>query len=321
MKWFFYFLVYLSISSSLTIVYSTDAFDYSGLFASDSEPHVSKEYQLQKVRLIYGQGEYIQSIISSLYPRVSSKWDPLNQYLFFKARKTDAHRIKNMINQLDKQPHQVKVEVQIVEVAYTDFDHYKQLFSQLSQGIKLRYDGQKNDVIINKDFTGELSGLIQNGSAKVLAKPVITTLENKEAVMKVGDRIPYVSTLVEMNREKVVVNHIDTGIDLILTPRVLENDRIEITIKSKISSVKLWKNFGGTEYPILSNREAETNILLLNNETIVIAGLIDQQEKENISRVPFLSSIPLLGSLFQSKRTEKINSDILFMITPKIVID
>ena len=86
-----------------------------------------------------------------------------------------------------------------------------------------------------------------------------------------------------------------------------------------MSSIKQWKPQGDSEYPILSSRHTATTVRLKDQETLIIAGLLDSATQTTVRRIPFLSAIPILGKLFQSRSTETIQTEMVVFITPRLI--
>jgi len=171
-------------------------------------------------------------------------------------------------------------------------------------------------------FRALLAMLSTHSFAKVLSNPVITTLNNRQANITVGQAIPYVSAS-QVNAETgQVTNTIaqaNANIALVVTPSVTGNDEVFLDIQPTISSVLGYTDLGGNSTPNLSNRSAQTQVICKNNHTIVIGGMIKTDKSESISKVPFLGDLPGIGRLFQKKTNREIRTELIIFITPHIV--
>ena len=158
--------------------------------------------------------------------------------------------------------------------------------------------------------------------AKVLSNPVITTLNNREANITVGQAIPYVSAS-QVNAETgQVTNTIaqaNANISLVVTPSVTGNDEVFLDIKPTISSVLGFTDLGGNSTPNLSNRSAVTQVICKNNHTIVIGGMIKTDKSTSLSKVPFFGDLPGIGKLFQKTTSREVRTELIIFITPHIV--
>ena len=94
---------------------------------------------------------------------------------------------------------------------------------------------------------------------------------------------------------------------------------ITISVDAKINGLKVYKQVNNRQYPTLSERHTQTNVRIKNKDTLIIAGLLDEQDKESQSKIPILSDIPFFGTLFTNTQKESLKSDIIFIIQPEIL--
>lgn len=157
----------------------------------------------------------------------------------------------------------------------------------------------------------------------LLSNPKILVLDNHEATILVGEKYPILKTTI--SGEGTVTEEFDRyesiGISLKVIPQILDGDRINMVIHPAVSS--LGGEVTGTtglKYSRVNTRETDTQVIIDDGKTIVIAGLVKDQNKETISKIPILGDIPLIGRLlFQHRSTEKDKIDLLIFITPHIV--
>ena len=163
-----------------------------------------------------------------------------------------------------------------------------------------------------------LSALQDKGKSKVLACPKVATLNNKEARILIGQKVPFVTTRVDASGIATqTTEFIDVGTRLVVTPTININRMITLKIKPEKSTVDEWRDAG----PVISTQEVETTVLIKDNETIVIAGLIDDRDITQNTKVPFLGDIPLLGYLFKKKTWDKERDELLIFLTPRIMYE
>ena len=164
------------------------------------------------------------------------------------------------------------------------------------------------------------------GAVNVLSTPQILTSDNKEAEIVVGENVPFISKRErDITTTSTVLNSIerkDVGITLRLTPQITEGDYVKLDIYQEISSVKqdsetILINIG----PTTTKRSTKTSVVVKDNQTVVIGGLMEEKEEENINKVPLLGDIPLLGWLFKSKSLNKKKTNLIVFLTPHIVKD
>ncbi|MGQ0644023.1 MAG: type IV pilus secretin PilQ [Elusimicrobiota bacterium] len=176
-------------------------------------------------------------------------------------------------------------------------------------------------MINNTDIlTATLNALVSKSATKVLSSPRVITLNNRQARIQVGDRIPYSTTTVGAGGvSQESVTFVDVGIILNVTPTINANERIRLNVKPEVSSVKGVSIPGAP--PQITTRTAETEVLIRDGETLVIGGLIDDQTIETERKVPLLGDIPVLGVFFRSTGDQKIRKELLIFLTPSIVHD
>ncbi len=160
--------------------------------------------------------------------------------------------------------------------------------------------------------------LAQDTDSNVLSTPSITTLDNEEASISIGQEIPIItgSTLGNNNSNPFQsVDRKDVGIKLKITPQINEGNAVRLTIEQEVSSIA-----GATGADIVTNkRQIKTAVLVADGETVVLGGLIDEDIQESSQKVPVLGDIPIIGSLFSSSATTKSKRNLMVFIRPKII--
>ena len=144
------------------------------------------------------------------------------------------------------------------------------------------------------------------GSVNVLSTPQILTSDNKEAEIIVGENVPFISSRErDVTTTNTVLNNIermDVGIKLKLTPQITEGDYVKLDLYQEISAViqesaVITISVG----PTITKRSTKTSVVVKDNQTVVIGGLMQEKDEENVTKVPFLGDIPVLGWLFTQK--------------------
>lgn len=249
------------------------------------------------------------------------------------------NRIRELVEKLDVPPVQVTIDAHIYEI---DKNKEAQLGVNWQKAIPVS-GTTENMLDINispmgadaggtgvfrfgsinvNQFSALLSMLNASTFAKVLSNPVITTLNNRQARITVGQAISYISASqvnAETGNVTNTVGQVNANITLDVTPSVTGNDEVFLDLKPEITSVLGYTTLGGNSTPNLSTRNAETQVICRNNHTIVIGGMIKTDVNETINKVPFFSKIPGIGKLFQSKTNRETRSELIIFITPRIV--
>ena len=160
---------------------------------------------------------------------------------------------------------------------------------------------------------GELLGL-----AKVIAAPKITTLDKREAKISQGESIPFQTTSLQGTQTTFV----DANLELNVTPQITSRDPKEVG-KQIMMKVRATRNAVGARSnpagPSIDRREANTQVIVRDGETMVIGGVFIDTQNNNVQGVPYLSRIPVLGWLFKNKSESVSKQELLIFLTPSIV--
>jgi general secretion pathway protein D len=256
--------------------------------------------------------------------------------------------IEETIRKLDKMPRQVLIEVLAAEVTLTD-DTKLGMEWALRSG---RFDASSSPsgtlpsrpsrsliplggvvpVGLNiftfaaDRFLAALNALATENKVNVLSSPSIMTTENKKAVINVSTSVPIVTAQqvpvatggITGNAITQTVEYKDAGVILTVTPRIGEQGTVALDVRQEVNEV------GAPEPPPINSprftkREAETSVVLLSNQTLVLGGLIQTRRTFNRTGIPGLSRIPILGLLFGSREEKIEKTELVLMITPRVV--
>ncbi|GAW65264.1 pilus assembly protein CpaC [Geoanaerobacter pelophilus] len=163
-----------------------------------------------------------------------------------------------------------------------------------------------------------LQALSSKGLAKILAEPNLLVKSGEEGNFLAGSRIPY-SVLISTGGASTSSIVFETvGVKLKFKPQVLQNGLINLKIDpAEVSSIAGTLAVNG--YPIIDTRDVRTDVELRDGESLVLAGLLQEEQIKNMSKIPLLGDIPILGALFRSSQKDIREKDLVFFITPKIV--
>ena len=167
-------------------------------------------------------------------------------------------------------------------------------------------------------YRAKISALITDGKANVLARPNITTLQGREAVINIGGSVPVPETQTTNSTVTTSITYKTAGIILRYTPRIHENGEITARVHTEVSSPVYVEELKAYKF---QERSADTTVRLKDGETMVIGGLIGSEESRNFSKVPLLGDIPVLGAFFKSVRRTKTDSEIMIFLTAHILRD
>lgn len=167
-----------------------------------------------------------------------------------------------------------------------------------------------------------VKALQNRGVLQILAEPNLVTSNGKEAAFLVGGEFPVPVLQGGSNAAAVTIQFKEFGIRLRFMPTVTPNKTIKLDLVQEVSSIDLAQGvaFNGFTIPALSTRRTQTGIELGDGQTFLVSGLIDNRDIERLSRIPGLSSLPVLGALFKSKEIQKSMSELVVMVTPEITM-
>jgi len=167
-------------------------------------------------------------------------------------------------------------------------------------------------------WTGFLNALQRDGLAKVLAEPSLISLSGRTASFLAGGEFP----VPEVDRDgNVGVNFRPYGVELAFTPTVLDKDRIAIEVVPVVSELDRASGtqIAGAFVPGMRVRKASTTVELGDGQSFAIAGLLSETSEEVLSKFPGLGDLPVLGSLFSSKEFRSNETELVIMVTPRLV--
>jgi pilus assembly protein CpaC len=160
--------------------------------------------------------------------------------------------------------------------------------------------------------------LMSEGHAKMLSSPDLMTIPGVEATFLVGGQIPIP---VSNGLGTVTIQYEDYGVKLKVTPTVMADGSIDCKINPEVSNLDFADavSLNGYTVPALKISTLNTEVITQTGDSIVMGGLLNRMESINVTKIPGLSSIPILGKLFQSTAYQKTESDVVFILTPTIV--
>ena len=167
-----------------------------------------------------------------------------------------------------------------------------------------------------------IDALIQEGHARVLANPKIATLNGHEVSILIGSRVPYlISGTVFAGGAAAASQRVEkeeVGIKLRITPIINPDGFITTQIAPEVSSIVAFKG-ANNELPVVDTRQASTTVRIKDGNTVVIGGLLSEDRSTQVTRVPLLSSIPVLGRLFEHHSIVSTKHDVVIEVTPRIL--
>lgn len=272
-----------------------------------------------------------------------------NNQLLVRARPSQWAEIESAIKRLDNTPLQVQIETRILEVSLTgQFQFGVQWYLEGLTGSTSTTDSSGNTVItpgqpyrhrqiglggggnkfngepffysfMNSDMQVAVRALETNGNTKTLSAPSLVVLNNQLAQIQVGDQVPVNQTSVNPGVGTAVynqVNYLNTGVILNVQPRVNPGGLVYLNIQQQVSSPSYPNNSAN---PTISQRSMGTQVAVQSGQTVLLGGLIQQQDTNGDSGIPLLNRIPFMGRLFGTTNNSRKRTELIVLITPRVI--
>jgi type IV pilus assembly protein PilQ len=176
-----------------------------------------------------------------------------------------------------------------------------------------------NDYLLNL----ELSAAQQEGRSETISQPKVVTANNQEASIVQGQQIGYLTfqnSGAGGGQGTATVQFKNAALELHVTPTITSDNRVFMKLKIlKDAVARLVPNPGGGFVPQIDHREIDTSVLVGNGQTVVLGGVYEFQNEHDVTKVPFLGDIPILGALFRDKVDKNSKAELLVFITPHIL--
>jgi type II secretory pathway component GspD/PulD (secretin) len=228
-------------------------------------------------------------------------------------------RIMADIATIDVPPRRIILEALVTEVATETLNQFNFSWVWRNFGVTSNGDGmQMRYSSVTSDDVATMKLLVTKGLATVRANPRVMTIEGKEALIEVAQENWFQVVTGPANFPYVTLQVIKSGISLKVTPSISADGMVTVQLVPEVSDAT---GTGQAGLPINTVRRANTTVRVRDGETIIIGGMTFESSRNRVQKVPLLSDIPLIGQLFTSQQLEKRNSEVVIMITPRIVPD
>ena len=170
----------------------------------------------------------------------------------------------------------------------------------------------------NRDYAGVVRALADRNVLRTLAKPNLVTQSGKEAKFISGGEFPFP---VAQDNNTITIQFKEFGVGLVFLPVVQDGENINLKIRPEVSSLDFSQGLvsAGFNVPVIRKNEAATTINMKDGESFAIAGLINNEVRQAVAKIPILGDIPILGALFRSTRFQNNETELLFLVTVKLV--
>jgi general secretion pathway protein D len=269
-----------------------------------------------------------------------------NNALLIYATPSEYAVIDGMLRKIDIIPLQVLIEATIAEVTLNDQLSYGTQFflgrklngtlsfanppvaattAAAAAGAAVGFAGDFPGFVLNNGIREAINALAAVTKVKVLSAPQIMVMDNEPARLQVGALVPIITQSAQstLAAGAPIVNSVeyrDTGVIMLVTPRVNSGGLVTLDISQEVSDVASTTS-SNIDSPTFNQRLIRTRVAVQDGQTIGMAGLIRDSDTQGNSGIPFLKDIPLLGSLVSSQQNTRDRTELLVLITPRVVHD
>jgi type IV pilus assembly protein PilQ len=267
--------------------------------------------------------------------------------LVARASASTMEEVADIVVKLDRKPAQVMLQARLIEVNTTalleagiDWEKITKWTTvvtegqpgpsspgQLPQALPFTKFNETDDYYRQMAaFQVQLDALITDGNARLLSDLRVVTQDNVPAEIFAGETVPVIITSLQSPGgaggvlQTVQLEKIDVGVKLNITPRISEDGFITTLVEPEVSRIVAFIG-PNDDLPETSTRRAQTLVRVRDGERIYLGGLLSEEKRRTVKKVPLLGSIPLLGYLFRHYRDETTRLDLVIEITPHIVGD
>lgn len=273
--------------------------------------------------------DIVKAVKSLMTERGQATSDARSNSIILQEVPDNMPKVMSYIQELDKPAKQIKISAQLLEVSSGGLQELgidwsitgtsnsggrsvDQSGSVLAERVEDPY-GEYTLTTLGNGWTVDavVQAVISNDKGKIIAHPEVTTIENKEAKIQMGQKVP-VKQFDESGN--VVIKFEEVGTILVVTPHITAENQILMHLKPERSTYEFDPN--GV---IINTNNAETNVIVENGQTAVIGGLTTQDEVQTESGIPILKDIPIIGALFKYTQKRNESRDLVIFVTPTIV--
>ena len=242
---------------------------------------------------------------------------------------TNFELIERIIRTLDQENAQINISIKFIETTLKQdeamgINWSMRADTSLSFGLGelTSHSGNKVNLatLTPITFAAMLQVLAEDAGTTLLQEPQITTFNNSPATITVGTTIPVLVPQAEGSMFGAVpytYQDQNVNVSLSVLPRINENELISMNINAAVQAITGY--VGAEQRPIVSNRTTTTNVMVKNGETLLIGGLIFDQDDLTVGKLPFFGDLPFFGKFFRTNSKKKSQNELLIFITPTII--
>lgn len=258
--------------------------------------------------------------------------DKAQNALIVHATPSRYQEIYSLLQQMDRLPGQVAMQVMIVEKDITDQQSagfsaitYNSEDTRADSG-NATFDGVNGKFsfgIFNGDWNTTFNLISKQTDTKVLSRPYLIVKDGESAAISAGDQVPIITGQSNSDETPGIirnqVQYRSTGISFTVTPTINADGLVSLVVSSDTSAAVPLTADAAIPTPTIRNRSLTTSVMVGSGQTVVLGGLIKEDLKNIDSKVPFFGKIPLIGKLFQYKDDGVTRTELMIIITPRII--
>ncbi len=289
------------------------------------------QYEEQTIRVFYlnhADAKQTASLVKAMLPLRDVYVDEKLNLMTVRAPFDQLLNVERLIADTDVPEPEVILEVEVLEVSSSRLSDLGMRFPDT-----VSFIGGSNPALTTIPLSN-LRGLNSEGiflspapylrllrtdsETALLANPRIRIQNREKAKLHIGDKIPIRTSTISSTGNIVgnSANYLDVGLKLDVEPRVKLNNEVVIKLSLEVSSAS---QPAGADFPTLSTRNTSTIMMSADNETQVLAGLINDEDRKSANRLPGLGELPLVGRLFSGQSTNRSKTEIILLITPRVI--
>lgn len=317
----------------------------------DRVPDPPAKPEREFIRVNYGDLNEVKSLLATLVPDVQYNVDVRRNTLILEGSPSAIEQVKELLDQLDRPNDMVMIDVKVVDLSETGRKALGATWGSTTAPGSLATTFQEGGVgqsvqrvaapggatVLTLDpvavalpiatgipiqafsrtpflITTNLQFLIEQGEAKIMASPRVGTISGKPALIHIGDKFPIV--YFDPRAGQFQVQYVDIGIKLDVKADVKSDGNVECDLNPEVSTLVGLVN---NQYPRTTVRRVQTVMRVKDGDTIVMGGLIREEDVSNVQKIPFLGDLPILGAMFRNVTNSKARNEVVLMLTPHVM--